>query len=100
MLFDGQRVLLELLDVLNEPVSSTDFEKLLFLYTGEGEPTPSYDFVPYRFGCFSFTSYARTPDPISMPLQHTVKLEVVSTAGRSFLLPDQQRWRFSPISRM
>ncbi len=30
----------------------------LFLYTREGEPTPSYEFVPYRFGCFSFTSYA------------------------------------------
>jgi hypothetical protein len=58
MLFDRQRVLLELLDALNEPVGSTDFQKLLFLYTREGEPTPSYDFVPYRYGCFSFTSYA------------------------------------------
>ena len=58
MLFDRQRVLLELLDALNEPVGSTDFQKLLFLYTREGEPAPSYDFVPYRFGCFSFTSYA------------------------------------------
>jgi hypothetical protein len=58
MLFDRQRVLLELLDALNEPVGLTDFQKLLFLYTREGEPTPSYEFVPYRFGCFSFTSYA------------------------------------------
>ena len=58
MLFDRQRVLLELLDALNEPVGLTDFQKLLFLYTREGETTPSYDFVPYRFGCFSFTSYA------------------------------------------
>ncbi len=58
MLFDRQRVVLELLDALNEPLGSTDFQKLLFLYTREGEPTPSYDFVPYRFGCFSFTSYA------------------------------------------
>jgi uncharacterized protein (DUF488 family) len=58
MLFDRQRVLLELLDALNEPVGSTDFQKLLFLYTREGESTPSYEFVPYRFGCFSFTSYA------------------------------------------
>jgi len=46
------------LDALNEPVGSTDFHKLLFLYTREGQPTASYDFVPYRFGCFSFTSYA------------------------------------------
>ena len=33
MLFDRQRVLLELLDALNEPVGSTDFQKLLFLYS-------------------------------------------------------------------
>lgn len=58
MLFERQRVLLELLDALNEPVGSTEFQKLLFLYTREGESIPSYDFVPYRFGCFSFTSYA------------------------------------------
>jgi hypothetical protein len=58
MLFDRQRLLLELLDALNEPVGSTDFQKLLFLYTREAESTPSYDFVPYRYGCFSFTSYA------------------------------------------
>jgi Domain of unknown function DUF488 len=58
MIFDRQRVLLELLDALNEPVGSTDFQKLLFLYTREGESSPSYEFVPYRFGCFSFTSYA------------------------------------------
>ena len=58
MLFDRQRVLLELLDALNERMGSTDFQKLLFLYTREGESIPSYDFVPYRFGCFSLTSYA------------------------------------------
>jgi len=52
MLFDRQRVLLELLDALNEPVGSTDFQKLLFLYTREGESTPSYDFVPYRSAVF------------------------------------------------
>ena len=36
----------------------TDFQKLLFLYCQEWEQEPSYEFVPYRFGGFSFTSYA------------------------------------------
>jgi hypothetical protein len=58
MLFDRQRLLLTLLDALLEPVSNTDFQKLLFFYTRECEITPSYDFVPYKFGAFSFTSYA------------------------------------------
>lgn len=58
VLFERHRVLLALLDTFGEPVGSTDFQKLLFLYTRECESTPSYDFVPYRFGCFSFTSCA------------------------------------------
>ncbi len=57
MLFERQRVLLTLLDALGAECSPTDFQKLLFLYT-RGQKTPSYEFVPYKFGCFSFTSYA------------------------------------------
>jgi hypothetical protein len=58
MLFERHRLLLTLLDALRVPVSNTDFQKLLFFYTQECEKTPSYDFVPYQFGGFSFTSYA------------------------------------------
>jgi hypothetical protein len=82
MLFDRQRVLLELLDALDEPVSSTDFQKLLFLYTREGECSPSYDFVPYRFGCFSFTSYADK--------RRLVEQELIED-GETWKLTDQGR---------
>jgi hypothetical protein len=58
MLFERQRLLLTLLDTVGEPVGHTDFQKLLFLYTRECEAAPAYDFVPYKFGAFSFTSYA------------------------------------------
>jgi uncharacterized protein (DUF488 family) len=58
MLFSRQRVLLALLDRLGGTVAHTDFQKLLFLYTHEWESEPSYEFVPYHFGGFSFTSYA------------------------------------------
>ena len=51
MLFERQRLLLTLLEALREPVGHTDFQKLLFLYTKECEETPTYEFVPYRFGC-------------------------------------------------
>lgn len=57
MLFERQRVLLTLLDALGGQVAPTDFQKLLFLYTRNQE-APSYEFVPYKFGCFSFSSYA------------------------------------------
>jgi len=47
-----------MLDALRDPVSNLDFQKLLFLYTQECEKQPSYEFVPYKYGGFSFTSYA------------------------------------------
>jgi uncharacterized protein (DUF488 family) len=58
MLFERQRLLLTMLDALGGPVANTDFQKLLFLYTRQCEPSPAYEFVPYKFGAFSFTSYA------------------------------------------
>lgn len=58
MLFERQRLILTLLEALDEPIGHMDFQKLLFLYTKECEEKPSYEFVPYRFGGFSFTSYA------------------------------------------
>jgi hypothetical protein len=57
-LFDRQRLLLTMLNAIGGRVSNTDFQKLLFLYTHECEQKPSYEFVPYKFGGFSFTSYA------------------------------------------
>ncbi len=58
MLYDRQKTLLALLDALGGNVGSLDFQKLLFLYCQELQQTPSYEFVPYRYGGFSFTSYA------------------------------------------
>ena len=57
-LFDRQKVLLALVNALGGKVSNLDFQKLLFLYCQEVEADPSYEFIPYRFGAFSFTSYA------------------------------------------
>ncbi len=68
MLFERQRLLLTLLDAAGSAVSHTDFQKLLFLYTLECEATPSYEFVPYKFGGFSFTSYADKRKLIEMGL--------------------------------
>jgi hypothetical protein len=58
VLYDRQRQLLALVDSLGGDVGALDFQKLLFLYCSEVEKTPSYEFVPYRYGGFSFTSYA------------------------------------------
>lgn len=62
-LFEREKKLLSLLVALKTPVGLTDFQKLLFLYCQELQElrkspsiSSSYDFVPYKFGAFSFTS--------------------------------------------
>lgn len=57
-LFNRQKLLVALLHELGGKVNNLDFQKLLFLYCQEVETKPSYEFVPYHFGAFSFTSYA------------------------------------------
>ena len=64
-LYSRQRLLLGLLDATGGDVSNTDFQKLLFLYCNEHSAHREteghrgiYDFVPYRYGAFSFTCYA------------------------------------------
>ena len=64
-LYSRQRQLLWLLDAIGGDVSNTDFQKLLFLYCKERSTHREteisrglYDFVPYRYGAFSFTCYA------------------------------------------
>jgi hypothetical protein len=57
-LYTRQKLLLGLLEACGGRLGATDFQKLLFLYTRKWEEKPSFKFVPYRFGCFSFQSYA------------------------------------------
>ncbi|MEI6564958.1 MAG: DUF488 domain-containing protein [bacterium] len=83
MLFKRQQVLLTLLDAIGSPVGHTDFQKLLFLFTLQCETVPSYEFVPYRFGGFSFTSYAD-------------KRKLIE---KGFLADDDQNWILTDSGR-
>jgi hypothetical protein len=84
MLFERQRLLLTLLNAFGEPIGHTDFQKLLFLYTRESEGRPSYEFVPYKFGGFSFTCYAD-------------KRRLIE---RGLLKNDEQVWHLTDSGRM
>lgn len=57
-LFNRQKILLGLLQGFGGKVNNVNFQKYLFLFTQNCQSEPSYDFVPYKFGCFSFQSYA------------------------------------------
>ena len=53
-----QKTLIGLLSAFGGHLPSTDFQKYLFLFTREFQQEPSFECVPYRFGSFSFQSYA------------------------------------------
>lgn len=58
MLFDRQKRLLALLDAIGGQARNLDFQKLLFVHCQQAGEAAAYEFVPYKFGAFSFTSYA------------------------------------------
>lgn len=77
------RLLLTLLDALGGEMGNRDFQKLLFLYTQECEEEPSYQFVPFKYGGFSFTSYA----------------DRRRLADDGFLAEDADTWRLTDAGR-
>ena len=57
-LFYRQKVLLGVLQAFGGKLSSINMQKYLFLFTERCQKDKSYEFVPYKFGCFSFQSCA------------------------------------------
>lgn len=83
VLFARQRQLLLLLDAVGGAAGKLDFQKLLFLYCQEPTSGRPYEFVPYRFGAFSFTSYADRRKLIE----------------RGLLVDDEQQWQLTDQGR-
>jgi len=57
-MFYRQKILLALIEAFGGRLSRIDLQKYLFLFSQKCQKDPSYDFVPYQYGCFSFQSYA------------------------------------------
>lgn len=83
MLLSRQRQLLALLDALGGRSVNLDFQKLLFLCCQESAPPAPYDFVPYKFGAFSFTSYS----------------DRRKLVDRGLLVDDEQTWELTARGR-
>lgn len=84
MLYERQKHLLALVNALGGEVGGLDFQKLLLLYCLEVEETPSYEFVPYKFGGFSFTSYA----------------DKRCLIGKGFLVDEDRVWKSTPVGKV
>lgn len=55
-LYSRQKVILALLEAFGGALPKTDMQKYMFLFTQrcQKEGERSYDFIPYKYGCYSF----------------------------------------------
>jgi uncharacterized protein (DUF488 family) len=56
-MFYRRKVILALLQAFGGRLEKINFYKLLLIFS-EKQPRPLYDFVPYKFGCYSFSLHA------------------------------------------
>ena len=56
-MFYRRKVLLALLQLFDGTLDKIRLQKLLFLFTQRQQKT-EYDFVPYKFGCYSYSAHA------------------------------------------
>lgn len=82
-LFTRHKRLLALLDALGGRANNRNFQKWLFLYCQEITGVKIYDFVPYKFGAFSFTSNADRRKLIAFKL----------------IVDDEQKWELTNLGR-
>ena len=57
MMFYRRKILLGLLQIFGSELDKLSFQKLLMLFS-KAQTNPDFDFVPYKFGCFSFQANA------------------------------------------
>src|SRR5688500_3637407 len=56
-MFYRRKIILALLQLFDGELEKIRLQKLLFLFTKE-QQTPEYDFIPYKFGCYSYSANA------------------------------------------
>lgn len=79
-----RKIILGLLEVFNGKLKKTDFQKLLMILSKLQEK-PAFEFVPYKYGCFSFQSYA---DLRTMIKYEQVKEEKSDHDSKSFWIKE------------
>lgn len=76
-----RKILLSLIQVFEGELEKIQLQKLLFLYTRFQKERKTYDFVPYKFGCFSFQA--------NSDLSTLKKYGIVSETSKSWKKEDE-----------
>ncbi|MGC6432388.1 MAG: DUF488 family protein [Jejuia sp.] len=83
-MFYRRKVALSLLQVFDNELDKIQIQKLLFLYSRYKNKKKTYDFVPYKFGCFSFQANA--------DLNTLKKYGIVSETSKSWKKLDETNY--------
>lgn len=73
-----------LLELLGGEVEKLRLQKLLFLYAMK-KPKPEYDFVPYKYGCYSFSAHADLSTMVKKGILTETKKKYKKSAADSYL---------------
>ncbi len=56
-MFYRRKIILALLQLFEGQIDKISLQKLLFLFT-QRQAKPEYDFIPYKYGCYSYSAHA------------------------------------------
>ncbi|KJD31895.1 hypothetical protein PW52_16180 [Tamlana sedimentorum] len=79
-----RKIVLALLQVFNNELDKIQVQKLLFLHSRYKTKRKTYDFVPYKYGCFSFQANA--------DLNTLRKYEIVSESSKTWRKIDETNY--------
>ncbi len=82
-MFYRRKIILSLLQLLDGEVEKTKLQKLLFLYN-QRKQNPEYEFVPYKYGCYSYSAKA--------DLNTMVKKEYLSDNNKGYQKKDPKNY--------
>lgn len=82
-MFYRRKIILGLIELLSGEIEKLRLQKLLFLYAMKKQQ-PEYDFVPYKFGCYSFSAHA---DLVTM-----VNKGILSETEKSYAKADVRKY--------
>jgi len=87
MLYYRRKILLALLEAFGGKLSAKSLQKYLFLFTRK-QDSKAYDFIPYRYGCFSFQA---NQDIITLEKYDFLEITETDT-GRLISLKDPKNY--------
>ncbi|MEZ2441721.1 DUF488 family protein [Chitinophaga sp. RCC_12] len=82
-MFYRRKVILSLLQIFEDQLDKISLQKLSFLLC-QRQKEPEYDFVPYKFGCFSFS--------LTADLTAMVSKNILSETESHFIKKDKQEY--------